>query len=161
MSRLDSMLRRLAAQRDGLNWAAARIADQPGDVLDLGLGNGRTYDHLREILSDRRIWVIDRVLQCHPSCVPPEEDFLQGEAQPMLQRLAKKGAKIALAHYDFGSGVKEEDVAEAARLSPDLARVMTPGGLIISGQPLVGFTQIEGPDTIAPDRYLFYRVLPT
>jgi len=161
MSRLDSMLRRLAAQRDGLNWAAARIADQPGDVLDLGLGNGRTYDHLREILSDRRIWVIDRVLQCHPSCVPPEEDFLQGEAQPMLQSLAQKGAQIALAHYDFGFGVKEKDVAEAARLSPALARVMAPGGLIISGQPLVGFTQIEGPDTIAPDRYLFYRVSPT
>ncbi len=161
MSRLDSMLRRLAAQRDGLNWAAARIADQPGDVLDLGLGNGRTYDHLREILSDRRIWVIDRVLQCHPSCVPPEEDFLQGEAQPMLQSLAEKGAKIALAHYDFGFGIKEKDVAEAARLSPALARVMAPDGLIISGQPLVGFTQIEGPDTIAPDRYLFYRVSPT
>ncbi len=158
MSRLDSMLRRLAAQRDGLNWAAARIAGQTGDVLDLGLGNGRTYDHLREILSDRRIWVIDRVLQCHPSCVPPEEDFLQGEAQPMLQSLAQKGAQIALAHYDFGFGVKEKDVAEAARLSPDLARVMAPGGLIISGQPLVGFTQIEGPDTIAPDRYLFYHV---
>ncbi len=161
MSRLDSMLRRLAAQRDGLNWAAARIADQPGDVLDLELGNGRTYDHLRGVLSDRRIWVIDRVLQCHPSCVPPEEDFLQGEAQPMLQSLAQKGAQIALAHYDFGFGVKEKDVAEAARLSPALARVMAPGGLIISGQPLVGFTQIEGPDTIAPDRSLFYRVSPT
>ncbi|MEM9552591.1 MAG: class I SAM-dependent methyltransferase, partial [Pseudomonadota bacterium] len=80
MSRLDSMLRRLSAQRDGLNWAAARIKGRPGDVLDLGLGNGRTYDHLREILPERRIWVIDRVLKCHPSCVPPEQDFLEGEA---------------------------------------------------------------------------------
>jgi len=157
MSRLDSMLRRLAAQRDGLNWAAEQIAPLPGDVVDLGLGNGRTYDHLREILPDRRIWVVDRVLQCHPSCTPPEADFLQGEAEPMLRKLAESGHKIALAHYDFGFGIKEKDVAEAARLSPLIAQIMTPGGLIVSGQPLVGFDQLQGPTTIAPDRYMFYR----
>jgi hypothetical protein len=151
------MLRRLAAQRDGLNWAAEQVADQQGDALDLGLGNGRTYDPLREILKDRRIWVVDRVLQCHPSCTPPPEDFLEGEAEPMLQRLAENGAQIALAHYDFGFGIKDKDVAEAARLSPFLAKVMVPNGLIVSGQPLVGFTQISGPPEIAPDRYLFYR----
>lgn len=157
MSRLDSMLRRLAAQRDGLNWAAAQLAGQPGDALDLGLGNGRTYDHMREILPDRRIWVIDRVLQCHPSSTPPKQDFLEGEAEPMLERLRESGARILLAHYDLGFGVKEKDVAEAARLSPMIAAIMAPGGLLISGQPLVGFTQITGPDSIAPDRYLFYR----
>ncbi|MFK7751132.1 MAG: class I SAM-dependent methyltransferase [Sedimentitalea sp.] len=158
MSRLESMLRRLAAQRDGLNWAAAQIADHPGDVLDLGLGNGRTYDHLRETLPDRRIWVIDRVLQCHPSCEPPAADFLEGEAEAMLHKLAKIDAKIVLAHYDFGSGIKDQDVAEAARLSPALGAVLAPGALIVSGQPLVGFAALSGPDTIAPDRYLFYRV---
>lgn len=157
MSRLDSMLRRLSAQRDGLNWAAAQTAGQPGDALDLGLGNGRTYDHLREILPQRRIWVIDRALNCHPSCIPPAEDFLEGEAEPMLAHLAEQGAQIVLAHYDFGFGVKDRDVAEAARLSPHLARVMAPGGLIVSGQPLAGFTPLTGPDSIAPDRYLFYR----
>lgn len=157
MSRLDSMLRRLTAQRDGLTWAAQAVADQPGDALDLGLGNGRTYDHLREQMPTRRIWVIDRVLQCHPSCVPPAEDFLEGEAEPMLEALAARTEGIALAHYDLGFGVKDKDVAEAARLSPLIGAVMRPGGLIVSGQPLVGFTQIEGPDTIAKDRYLFYR----
>jgi hypothetical protein len=158
MSRLDSMLRRLAAQRDGLDWAAAQVADLPGEALDLGLGNGRTYDHLREIMPDRRIWVIDRALNCHHSCVPPKQDFLEGEAEPMLDLLAEKGAKVILAHYDFGFGVKEQDVAEAARLSPLIARVMLPGGIIVTGQPLAGFHQITGPETIAPDRYLFYRV---
>lgn len=157
MSRLDSMLRRFTAQRDGLNWAAQAVAELDGDVLDMGLGNGRTYDHLREILPGRRIWVMDRVLQCHPSCVPPEEDFLQGEAEPMLVKLAEHRQSIALAHYDFGMGIKEDDVAESARLSPLIAAVMKPGGLLVSGQPLVGFEQIKGPETIAPDRYLFYR----
>ena len=64
---------------------------------------------------------------------------------------------MALAHYDFGSGIKTDDVAESARLSPLIAQIMVPGGLLVSGQPLVGFEQIRGPETIAPDRYLFYR----
>lgn len=157
MSRLESMRRRLTAQIDGLNWAIAKTADIPGDVLDLGLGNGRTYDHLREYAPGRRIWVIDRVLKSHPSCIPPEEDFLMGEAEPMLERLASIPARIALAHYDFGYGVKEEDVAEGARLSPFIAQVMASNGMIVSQQPLVGFEQITGPNTIDPERYLFYR----
>ena len=157
MSRLDSMLRRFTAQRDGLNWAAAEIAGVAGDVLDMGLGNGRTYDHLRETLPDRRVWVIDRVLQCHPSCVPPEEDFLQGEAVPMLERLKAEGHKIVLAHYDFGFGVKEQDVAEAAAMSPVIASVMAKGGIVVSGQPLVGYEELKGPEGIPEGRYLFYR----
>lgn len=157
MSRLESMRRRLTAQIDGLNWAASSIETLAGDVLELGLGNGRTYDHLRENLPNRRIWVIDRVLQPHPSCVPPTENFLQGEADDMLTELAKRNAKMALAHYDFGFGVKELDVAEGKRLSPLIGALMAPGGLVVSQQPLVGFTQIDGPDTIDKDRYLLYR----
>ncbi|MEO9518478.1 MAG: class I SAM-dependent methyltransferase [Paracoccaceae bacterium] len=157
MSRLESMRRRLTAQIDGLNWAIEQVSDIQGDILDLGLGNGRTYDHLREYGGGRRIWVIDRILKCHPSCVPPEEDFLEGEAEPMLDRLAKNGPCVALAHYDFGRGIKEEDVAEGATLSPFIANVMVPGGLIVSQQPLTGFIQITGPITIDPERYLFYK----
>ncbi|MFT6022395.1 MAG: hypothetical protein ACI9PY_000504 [Ascidiaceihabitans sp.] len=156
MSRLESFRRRLSAQIDGINWAVEQTGDIQGDVLEMGLGNGRTYDHLREY-AKRRIWVIDRVLQCHPSCVPPQEDFLQGEADAMLEKIAKSGAKMALAHYDFGFGVKEKDVEEGARLSPLITAVMTSGGLVVSQQPLVGFTQIWGPDTIDRERYLFYR----
>ncbi|APX16826.1 hypothetical protein BWR17_13955 [Phaeobacter inhibens] len=158
MSRLDSMLRRLTAQRDGLNWAAEQVRNLAGDVLDIGLGNGRTYDHLRETLPDRRVRVIDRVLQCHPSCVPPEADFLQGEARPMLDKLAQEGSPIILAHYDLGFGVKEKDVAEAAALSPAIAAVMAQGGIIVSGQPLVGFDELDGPQGIPSGRYLFYQV---
>ncbi|UWR21966.1 class I SAM-dependent methyltransferase [Sulfitobacter sp. S190] len=157
MSRLESFRRRLTAQIDGLNWAARQIDGLNGDVLELGLGNGRTYDHLRQELPERRIRVIDRVMNAHPASTPPASDFLLGEAEDMLGRLAGEGARMALAHYDFGFGVKEKDVAEGARLSPFIAALMVPGGLVVSQQPLVGFTQITGPDTIDPDRYLFYR----
>jgi hypothetical protein len=151
------MRRRLSAQIDGLNWAAQQIADMPGDVLELGLGNGRTFDHLREKLPDRRIWVIDRELNAHPSCIPPADDFLQGEAADMLRALAHRGVRLALAHYDLGYGVKERDVAEGEALSALIAPLMRPGGLLVSQQPLTGFEQIRGPDSIDPERYLFYR----
>jgi hypothetical protein len=157
MSRLDSMLRRFTAQRDGLNWAAERVKQIHGEALDMGLGNGRTYDHMREIMPERRIWVMDRVLQCHHSCIPPEQDFLLGEAEESLCKLAADNAEIVLSHYDFGFGVKEKDVEEAARFSPLIAKVMTKGGVIVSGQPLVGFKALQGPDHIAPDRYYFYE----
>ena len=117
MTRLDLFIARMVSQRACLDHAIALTADMKGPVFELGLGNGRTYDHLREILPERRIWVIDRVLQCHPSCTPPEADLLLGEAEPMLQKLAQSGARILLAHYDFGQGIKADDVAEAARLS--------------------------------------------
>ncbi|WP_299142830.1 class I SAM-dependent methyltransferase [uncultured Tateyamaria sp.] len=157
MSRLESMRRRLTAQIDGINWAADLIAPLQGDVLEMGLGNGRTYDHLRQEIPNRRIWVIDRVLKPHPSCIPPEQDFLLGEAEDMLKQLAGDGRRMALAHYDFGYGVKEKDVEEGGRLSPLIAALMVPGGLVLSQQPLVGLEQIKGPDTVDPERYLFYR----
>ena len=157
MSRLESMRRRLTAQIDGINWAADQILGINGDILEMGLGNGRSYDHLRQQIGGRRIWVIDRVLNPHPSCVPPDHDFLQGEAEDMLKKLAQDGAKIALGHYDFGFGDKAKDVAEAARLSAMIKDVMVPGGALVSGQPLAGFEQVRGPQTVAPDRYYFYR----
>ena len=157
MSRLESMMRRLTAQKLGLEWAANQTSGLNGDALEIGLGNGRTYDHMREILPDRRIWVIDRILQCHHSCTPPAENFLQGEAQGMLARLKADGRKIVFAHYDCGIGVKQKDVAEAAMLSPLIADIMAPKGIIVSGQPLVGIARVDGPDDIPPDRYYFYQ----
>lgn len=157
MSRLESMRRRLTAQIDGLNWAAADVAPRAGDVVELGLGNGRTYDHLREIMPERRIWVIDRQMRAHPSCVPPAEDYLEGEAPDMLRRILDGGAPVILAHYDLSKGVPEDDAALAAAVAPLLLDLVRPGGLIVSGQMLPEFQRIAGPGLIDPDRYYFYR----
>ncbi len=156
MSRLESFRRRITAQIDGLNWALEQTRDIPGNILELGLGNGRTYDHLREY-GERRIWVVDRILQCHPSCVPPEEDFLQGEATEALDKLAAQGTQISLAHYDLGQGVKEDDVEESRQMSDKIRAVMAPGGLVVSQQPMNGMERLAGPDTIVGDRYFFFR----
>src|SRR3546814_12395031 len=71
MSRLDSAIRRLQAQKVALENAAVRVAALPGHVLELGLGNGRTYGPPRGILPGRRIVAFDRQVAALPDCNPP------------------------------------------------------------------------------------------
>jgi hypothetical protein len=42
MSRLDSFIARMQAQRDCLNFLKPAIDALPGPILEVGLGNGRT-----------------------------------------------------------------------------------------------------------------------
>ena len=58
MSRLDSFIRRMQAQRDCLDMLAGLIGAIPGPVIELGLGDGRTYDHLRGIFPGRAIFAV-------------------------------------------------------------------------------------------------------
>ncbi len=85
MSKLDSFIRRMTAQRDCLNHAASLITHVPGTVFELGLGNGRTYDHLRQLFPDRDVYVFDRVIADFTSCMPPENRlfFQSGKASPI------------------------------------------------------------------------------
>ncbi|NRP21676.1 hypothetical protein LPJGGPFB_04935 [Ensifer adhaerens] len=58
--RPEKLLFRLEAQRICLEWAFREIAGRPGIVFEMGLGHGRTYDHLRIHLPEREIYVLDR-----------------------------------------------------------------------------------------------------
>jgi len=60
LSRLDSFIRRLTAQREALAYATQQIAALPGPVIELGLGHGRTFDHLKMLLPNREIFVFER-----------------------------------------------------------------------------------------------------
>lgn len=69
MTRLDSVIERLQAQRAWLDWAVRAIADIDGPVLEIGLGNGRSYDQLgARLAGTRRILAFDFVLAAH---LPP------------------------------------------------------------------------------------------
>src|SRR3546814_18198150 len=105
MSRLDSAIRRLQAQKVALENAAVRVAGLPGHVLELGLGNGRTYDHLRAILPGRRIVVFDRQLAAHPACIHPDEELYLGDMFATLPR--------ALA--DLGPGAVRSNITISTR----------------------------------------------
>ncbi len=170
MSRLDSFIRRLEAQRRCLEAGLAAIAGIDGPVFELGLGNGRTYDHLREALGRealseqgkrREIFVFERKLAAHPDCCPEEDHLFEGDLAATLPRaLARFGGRVALIHADLGSGQPELDRVTSALLSRLVPDLLVPGGLCLSDQPLEGLTSTPLPEGVAPGRYHFYRGSP-
>jgi S-adenosyl-L-methionine methyltransferase len=158
MSRLDSFIRRLTAQRDTLNHIAKDIGlpDQ-GAVLEIGLGNGRTYSHLRELFGDRRIVAFDRVLGAHKSSIPASQDLVLGEISETAARFVEQNA--ALVHVDIGTGYEDRD-AETLRWLPELAvRLTGPGGVVLSGLPLLRaeLEPLPLPESVQPGRLFLYR----
>ena len=117
MSRLESFIRRLAAQRDILDMICREIPLLDGPVIELGLGNGRTYDHLRERLPGRRIIAFDRACGAHRASMPPEGDLVLGEIRETAAAFVGIGA--ALVHADIGSGYDDLD-AENLKWLPEL-----------------------------------------
>ena len=160
MSRLDSFIRRLQAQRACLTEAVAQIRGVDGFVLELGLGNGRTFDHLREICPDREIYVFDRQVNAHPDCVPAADHLFLGEITATLpQALARLGANAALVHTDVGTGVQESNDRLAMTLAPMIRRLLRTGGIVISDQALTtpGLTPIALPEGVKPGRYFMNK----
>ena len=89
----------MEAQRACLNFAADVLGAVPGPVLELGLGNGRTYDHLRDLFPERRIFVFERKVQAHPDCIPPDDDLFLGDFRETLpSAMARMGEKLSLIH---------------------------------------------------------------
>ncbi len=160
MSRLDSAIRRLNAQKLTLEAAVASVAGLKGPVLEIGLGNGRTYDHLRETAPDRDIWVFDRQVAAHPDCIPPEDRMILGDVRETLADMARRiGGETALAHLDIGTGEKASSMALAESLAPLIAALMRPGGVLVSDQPVTGqgFAPIALPEGVAEGRIHLYR----
>jgi hypothetical protein len=162
MSRLDSFIRRLQAQRACLTDAVEQIRDLDGSVLELGLGNGRTYDHLREICPDREIYVFDRQVNAHPDCVPAADHLFLGEITATLpQALARLGSHAALVHTDVGTGDQKANEKLAATIAPMIRSIMRIGGIVISDQPMIaaGLAPAHLPEGVKPGRYFMSKAV--
>ena len=164
LSRLDSVIRRLEAQRACLDLAARAIRDHEGTVLELGLGNGRTYDHLRERLPDREIIVFEREVRAHPDCIPDADHLVLGSIEETLPTFAEhhRGEAI-LVHSDIGTGEAERNRQLAAWLADALPPLLRPGAWVAADQTL-NATLFEAqplPAGVAADRYFLYRYQPT
>jgi hypothetical protein len=160
VSRLDSFIRRLEAQRTGLNHAAALIAALDGAVLELGLGNGRTYDHLRSLFPNREIYVCERQVAAHPDCVPAAERLILGDMRETLPAARPRlGGRVALAHLDVGTGDASANRVLAAELMPLVMPLLCAGAIIVSDPPLAAadLEALPLPDDIPPGRYHLYR----
>lgn len=160
MSRLDSAIRRLQAQRACLDHAIELIDGTPGCILELGLGNGRTYDHIRAKAGDRDIFVFERRIAAHPDCVPDDSHLFLGDFRETLPvAAARLGAVAVMAHCDIGSGDKRQTAALAALIGPALTALLAPNAVILSDQALIirGARKLRLPDGVAADRYYFLR----
>jgi len=162
VSRLDSVIRRLEAQRACLDHAATLIAHVPGPVLELGLGNGRTFDHLREILPDRDIFVFERLVAAHPDCTPAPDRLILGDLRETLpQALGRFAGSAALAHIDVGTGEPESSQRLVASLAPFLEPLLRPGAVIVSDRPLTiaSWSALRLPEGVKEGRYHLYTVV--
>lgn len=157
MSRLESFIRRLTAQRDILDMICRHMELGDGPVIELGLGNGRTYDHLRERLPGRRIIAFDRACQANRKSLPPDCDLVLGEitetARPFI------GINAALVHADIGSGYDDLDELNLRWLPQLIVGLLRPSGIAASGVMLnhPELHPLPLPDDIRPGRYFLYR----
>ena len=137
------------------------ITDLPGPVLELGLGNGRTYDHLRELFPDREIFVFDRRVAAHPDCIPDDDHMILGDITDTLASVADRlGGRSALAHCDIGTGEKESNARLIAAIAPLVNALMLPGGIVCSDQEytVANWAAQLLPDGVRPGRYFINRV---
>lgn len=159
MSRLDSFIRRLEAQRILLNWAVEQLADRAGLVLELGLGNGRTYDHLREKLPGRSIYAFDRAVNANPRSIPPAQYLVLGDFADTLPAFSREhSGEAILIHCDAGLGDQEANARQVRMIGELLPPLAASGALVLSDQRLdhPALQQQPLPSSVNADRYFIY-----
>lgn len=159
ISRLEKTLFRLQAQHACLAMLFTAIAGKPGVVAELGLGHGRTFDHLRRHLT-HKIYAFDRANDAYKDCQPDPEFLVLGEIFETLPRFAERFPHgVILANSDIGSFDRDRNTASAAAMSRILPPAMAPGGYVMSDLPLdlPGFTPLDLPAGAPADAYYLYR----
>ena len=159
MSRLDSFIRRMHAQRACVDYAARLITALPGNVLEFGLGNGRTFDHLRERLPTRDIYVFDQKLAAHPASMPEADKLFLGDVVDTMPRAAALlGRNTVLANIDIGAGDDQAARDLVKRMAPVLLDLLRSDAVVVSGQSIEHpfLTALPLPITVKPGRYFLY-----
>lgn len=137
MSRLDSFILRMRAQRACIDSVAAQSHGHDGLILELGLGNGRTYDHLRYRFPGRSIYVFDREVAAHPDCIPPAALLRLGDFRQSVPAFLESHRGAAqFINADVGSADKAASVRLANDLAPTLREILAVGAWLACDQPL-------------------------
>jgi len=160
LTRLERLLYRLEAQYSCLTWAFREIENLPGLVFEMGLGHGRTYDHLRANLPDREIYVFDREVDCFPDCRPPDDRLFLGDIGDSLVAAGARFPQGAiLVHADMGSYQDAHNAAMRALLGRLLPPVLAPKAIVLSDLPLdlSGARPLPSPAGAREGSYFLYR----
>lgn len=158
MSRLDSFISRMQSQRAVLNHISSEAMIPPdGIILEIGLGNGRTYDHIRDLFPNNRIIAFDRAIGAHPDSTPQQADTVLGDIKETIRDFA--GRDVAFAHADIGTAYPEKDAATLTWLPHAIVASLVKGGIAASGLPLdhPDLEPLPLPEGAEPGRTYFYR----
>lgn len=132
-SRLDLFVDRMVSQRACLDYAAGEVAGREGPVFELGLGNGRTYDHMRHVLPGRDIFVFERAVASHPDSTPPDDMVMLGDVfETLPAALERFGATATLIHADLGGHNRAKNDIFARNISPFVEPLLAMGGLMVA-----------------------------
>jgi hypothetical protein len=159
-TRLERLLFRLEAQHICLNWAFEEIRNRPGPVFELGLGHGRTFDHLRRHLPGRDIYVFDREIDCFADCTPDADHLVLGRLSETLPEARQRFArKVVLVNSDVGTYDEAYNVEVAALVSANLPALLVPGAIVLSDLPLglPSSWHLPLPTQVRSERYYMYR----
>lgn len=159
-TRLERLLFRLEAQHRCLNWAIGEIAGRPGPVFELGLGHGRTYDHMRRHLPGRDIFVFDREIDCFPDCTPDAEHLILGKLSDTLPEARYRfGGKAVLVNSDVGTYDEAINAEIAGVVSGALPALLAPRAIVLSDLPLTlpGAKALALPQEVRSERFFMYR----
>ena len=159
MTRLDLFIARMVSQRACLDHAIAQTDGMVGPVFELGLGNGRTYHHMRAKIAGRDIYVFERAIASHPDSTPPPERVILGDVRETLPAARERfGATASLIHADLGGHDAAKNVAFARAVSPLIEPLLAPGGLMVSSDRMFFASLSERPlppDAVAGRCFLY------
>ena len=161
LDRLEHMIERLVTQRAYLDFAANAIANISGVILEIGLGKGRTFDHLRRLFPERELYAFDREVHAPADIVPDEQHLVLGDFRQTLDTAAARlGRNAAMIHADIGSEDGAHDWALAEAIAPLIVRLAQPGGFVLADRALVAakLIPLPLPPTVGQFPYFIYRV---
>lgn len=159
-TRLDLFIDRMVSQRACLDFAIAETAQMDGPAFELGLGNGRTYHHMRENIQGRDLYVFERAVASHPDSTPTEELTILGDVMETLpQALERFGPTASLIHADLGGHNREKNDIFARKVSPLIQPLLAEGGLMVSSDRMYfeGLTELPLPPGAVEGRCFIYR----
>ncbi|WP_298725916.1 class I SAM-dependent methyltransferase [uncultured Ferrovibrio sp.] len=160
MSRLESHIRRLQAQCELLNWATSIQESRNSVALDLGLGNGRTYNHLCERLPGWRVVAFDRQNAADPKSLGPKSEVVLGEFQVTLPEFAARYPRSArIIHSDAGLSDPSANARQMQMLGAVMPELAADGAIILSDQELAHplLQRIHPPVAVPVGRYFAYE----
>lgn len=159
-TRLDLFIDRMVSQRASLDYAIKATDQLTGPVFELGLGNGRTYHHMKHNINGRDIYVFERAVASHPDSTPPEDLTILGDVRETLPRaLDRFGPTASLIHADLGGHNREKNDQFARLVSPLIEPMLAPGGLMVSSDKMYfdTLTEVPRPEGVVEGRCFIYR----